>query len=826
MGPIKAEDKVREVRREQEYFDLAMDAHLDKWHRYESELSSPGTAVDRRAMKKTVDQMHRLSGEDAAALMRVDLDDGDTYYLGKTSIRNDDGFLVFNWKERAGSTFYQATPDDPRGVRRKRTYATDGNRIKDFQDAVLEHIAQDIRDLDGYVGSDDPILTSLEARRTGELKDIVGTIQAAQDKILRTKKDTLLVVQGGPGTGKTVVALHRASWILYNYRDEIEPEDMLVVGPNPAFTKYIQKVLPDLGDHSVRQTSIQGMLQRSIAVRAIEPDNVARIKGSSRMQDVIASGLNDRIKAPSGPIRIRRRNSASAITLLAHVVAEDIEEFRAQYYGAGRDMMRTRLMERCAEQLGRRGGASAEDIVDPRSLDAELNKLWPQLSAAQFVRELLGSKQRLRAAASEDLNPEEIELLHRAAAERIADEPWTLADVALIDEAASFMQDRQELWGHIVVDEAQDLTPMQLAALRRRSRNGSMTIVGDLAQSTGPFARDSWDDIIGDLRSNAEVVTAELEYGYRVPRQVFTVAEPVLQAAAPELTPPTIVRDVRDEPTLFDVSPNMLSGEVARLASHHSGKGRFVGVIAPSQMWEDIVTAFDEADLQWNDSTQGGLGSSINLVTPEASKGLEFEAVIVVDPRTILDQDHGERLLYIAMTRTTNRLEVVVPSGDVPELLSDVFTNVKVIEDAEVAKDVQHGDPEQSRASPDGQRQGTLAGGMEDAEASGMNVQTEGPIAAPTPREMVNSTRSLHSAGGLATGHTTVETSSENGGLSAVQRELVRQNAQYLVRIIVESFGPALRGPVMKEALAILLEQRSAPVDELPLAHENLDPSE
>lgn len=805
MGPIKAEDKVREVRQEQEYFDRAMDAHLDKWHRYETELTNPGTAVERRAMKKTVDTMLRLGASDAAALMRVDLDDGDTYYLGKTSIRDGADLLVINWKERAGSRFYQATPDDPQGVVRKRTYATDGNRVKDFQDAVLAQIAEEIEQLDGYVGSDDPILASLEARRTGELKDIVGTIQAAQDKILRTKKNSLLVVQGGPGTGKTVVALHRASWILYNYRDEIQPEELLVVGPNPAFTKYIQKVLPDLGDHSVRQTSIQGMLQRSISVRAAEPDNVARIKGSSHMQDVIASGLDDRIKPPGGPVRIRRRNSASAITLLSEVVAEDLEEFRAQYYGIGREQMKARLMERCAEALGQRGGGSVERIVDPRSLDAELNKMWPQLSAAQFVRELLGSKQRLRAAAGEYLRTEDIELLHRPAAERIADEPWTLADLALIDEAASFMQDRQELWGHIVVDEAQDLTPMQLAALRRRSKNGSMTIVGDLAQSTGPFARDSWDDIIEDLKSNAEVIRAELQFGYRVPRQVFEVAEPVLREAAPELTPPTVVRDVKDQPTLFDVSPAMLPDEVARLASHHSGKGRFVGVIAPPQMWDDIVKSFDAADLQWNDSTQGGLGSSINLVTPEASKGLEFEAVIVVDPQTILDQDQGARLLYIAMTRTTNRLEVIVPSGGVPDLISDVFPTVKVIEDVALASSKENlsfsGDLEPSPmvvkdAAPWAEEESLENHNASDGSAS----EQDGT---PTPGDIA----AFHGIDLRMTAGSDQQvdpTTDRLAGLTPIQRDLVRRNAEYLVNILVDSYGPALRAPVLEEALVIL----------------------
>lgn len=805
MGPAKVDDEVQEIRVEQQYFDEAMDFHLQKVEGFEQTLKARGTAHEKQAMKKSFENFQKLGPDDAAAIMRIDTEDGDSLYLGKTAILNDDkDILVINWKQPAAAKFYQATPEDPQGVVRKREFKTDQNRIKSFRDQHLAQLAQEIAELDGYLQPSDALLDSLTSARTGEMQDIVGTIQAAQDKILRTKMDSLLVVQGGPGTGKTAVALHRASWLLYNHPEVLPPDELLVVGPNPAFTKYISKVLPDLGDYDVPHTSVEEMLQRSIPVRAVEPANIAQIKGSHAMQNVIAEGLNDRIRTPTSPIRIRRRNSLSTITLLAEDVAEDITKLRHQYYGAGREALKARLLQRCAAALGARAGADVENIVDPRSLDAELNRMWPQLSAAQFVRELLGSKQRLRKAAS-NLDHEAIELLYRQPAERMSDEPWTLADLALIDEAAASMQDRQERWRHIIVDEAQDLTPMQLVALRRRSRGGSMTIVGDLAQSTGPFARDTWADIIDDLRTSVEVIEEELAFGYRVPREVYEVAQRLLPLAAPGTTPPKIVRTANALPELFDVSPALVPREVARIASHHSSKGRFVGVIAPPEYWDDITAAFSAEEVQWSDSRTGGLGQSINLVTPEASKGLEFDAVTVVAPQTILDEDHGGRLLYIALTRTTNRLDVVVPSGEVPEILRDAFPSITVIDEPMA----EESDSEES--DTDGDQDRATVGdpaNTDDASESVTNISDAEQDRLPTPKDIMGNMGRLSKVGDLISVGSFQETvEPQEPAMSALQQELVTRNAQYLAEILWDSYGPAMRAPILREALAVILER-------------------
>jgi hypothetical protein len=289
-----------------------------------------------------------------------------------------------------------------------------------------------------------------------------------------------------------------------------------------------------------------------------------------------------------------------------------------------------------------------------------------------------------------------MELLYRQQAEKVSDEPWTMADLALLDEAQAAMREAPRTYGHIVVDEAQDLSKMQLRAIRRRSKNGSMTVVGDIAQSTGPYSRDSWDDIafiLGDgTPAHMPSQIAELEHGYRVPKQVFDVALPILQSAAPSVTPPRILRDVDYAPRFAGVPTGELAEEVARTVFTHSGRGRFVGVVAPLQLWPGLREAFQADDLQWSESTEGELSTAINLVTPEDAKGLEFDAVIVVDPAIILEMPHGERMLYIALTRTTTHLDVIYPLGSLPPILGG---------DEEQSPDTPDDESEQCVVSPD-----------------------------------------------------------------------------------------------------------------------------
>lgn len=800
---MTVQEQVAEIQREQQYFDDAMEAHLEKVSRASSNMATLGTAAERRAMKQVQDRQVALGEDSAVAFARMDLDGGDSWYIGKTLIQDEDhNPLVISWKSDMASRYYQATAQDPRNVTRKRDFFTSGNQIESLDDIWLAELAEELESLEqNDVHVSDTLLESLTSTRNGTMQDIVRTIQASQDAVMRADKDSLLVVQGGPGTGKTAVALHRASWLLVKYRETLNPAQLLVVGPNPAFVRYIQDVLPGLGDDDVTQTSVQQMLSRDMRIRSQDSDRVAKIKGDARMADVIAEGLNDRIKLPSGMIRIRRRNSASTINVLPESVVDDIRRLRSEYYGVGREKLKQRLLERCAEQLDVSRGVNVENVLDPKSLEAEVSKMWPKVTAAQFVRELLGSKARLRRAGKDFLSEEEIDALYRPAADRITEEPWTLADLALIDEAVSNIDDREQSWGHIIVDEAQDLSPMQIFALRRRSSNGSMTVVGDVAQSTGPFARDNWSDVIEGLKSNMPVKQETLAHGYRVPREVYAVAEGLLPQVAPSVEAPEIVRSTGAEPELFDVAHTQVATEVAKVASHHSSKGRFVGVIAPSEWWDQIAEAFDEQDVQWTNASDGGLGRSINLVTPEASKGLEFDSVVLVAPQTILEQDNGARLLYIAITRTTSRLDVIAPSDEIPEVIREGFSTVKVI-DEPISSDVEsdaESDDVSSSAGSDGEFDDEPSADAEPAGEEPAAAEDEAPARAmPTPA-MVGSQFSLGST--VASAPESEERQAQaDREFSAVERELIVKNGEYLASILTSVYAPEMREAILDEA--------------------------
>ena len=516
---------VAELRLEQDYFDQAMDNHEESFRSTQSEGGGVGTAAERRAMKKHHESKVRLGKDDAVASRRYVLDSGETYYVGKVSIMNSDGDMsVINWQSKMGARLYQSTAREPNGVVSRRQFHTTGNRIDQFSDMLYQELAQKVSNLEDELRADPVLRTSLEAGRDGKMRDIVQTIQASQDKLIRADKDQLLIIQGGPGTGKTAVALHRASWLLYTYPQDLKPEDVLVVGPNPSFTKYIQNVLPGLGDDSVKQTSITELLKRpeiSIDVRGTDQERVAQLKGDLVMAQVIAQNLQNRIKTPTTAIRVRKQNSGAYYIIEPVKLRDQIEELRRGPYSLGREQVRAKILEECGKQLLTRAAAKyVEQTVDLRSLDNALDRIWPRISPQELIREMLASRSRLATSGRGLLSTDQLSLLFRGSSGTMTKELWTTADMALIDEAASQLYSDSRQWGHIIVDEAQDLTPMQLRAIKRRSRAGSMTVVGDLAQSTGAFARDSWTDIQAILKTRLPSNLKHLEHGYRVPREV------------------------------------------------------------------------------------------------------------------------------------------------------------------------------------------------------------------------------------------------------------------------------------------------------------------
>ncbi|MEQ9163009.1 MAG: AAA family ATPase, partial [Ilumatobacter fluminis] len=394
------------------------------------------------------------------------------------------------------------------------------------------------------------LIASLERGRTGTLGDIVATLQGEQDEIIRSPQAGVLVVQGGPGTGKTVVALHRAAYLLYTHRFPLEDQGVLVIGPNRVFLKYIEQVLPSLGEAGIDQVTLADLVPGvRFATREEATDSTLaqKIKGDARMSDVIDHAVNDRerplrddLVVPYGAGYVRLRAEESA-----RIVKQARRRFRR--HNAARRWVEGEFYNALAD--------SARAEVSPRQVRGEirslpevreaLDRMWPVLTPAQLLHDLFGSMALLRLAAGDVFAEHEYKALHRPRSEHVDDVRWTPADVALLDDAREVLgpkpgkggkideADEIRTFGHIVIDEVQDLTPMQLKMATRRSLNGSMTVVGDIAQATGPLAPDRWEDVLEYLPDRKPPRVIGLSVGYRIPSQIMTLANRVMRAATP-----------------------------------------------------------------------------------------------------------------------------------------------------------------------------------------------------------------------------------------------------------------------------------------------------
>jgi hypothetical protein len=652
-----------ELAQEQAYFDRAY-KHRERRRALLGE--APTAAANPGAAKRLLAWMKRKESgrpqQEAVAFGRIDDESLQPLYIGYEVVADEDHeILVINWRTPAAAPYYEATHDDPHGLVRKRTFMCEGNQIVDFEDVVFQQLARDIAALEAFDGRADPLLLAeLDRARDGTMRDIVRTIRAAQYEIIRSALDQVLVIEGGPGTGKTAVALHRVSWLLFTERSRLTASDVLVVGPHPAFTRYIRTVLPDLGDGDVAHQDI-GQLAPAVRRGRSEPPDVRRIKGEARMAGLLARALDGRIGTPE--VAERLLFDGRFVTLSGTEVAQAVEACRQAGgpYAQRRRLLRARLLE----LVRQRGAPSDRERLEP--VDNLVERLWPQMSAPAFLRGLLGSKARLAAAGGDDFTAADLALLHRRGADRLSEEIWSGADLALLDEAEELVTGPPRRYTHIVVDEAQDLSPMQLRSVARRSATGSLTVVGDLAQSTGPWARDSWDDVLALLPHTHTARIETLKYGYRVPRQVYEFAAVLLPIAAPGMEPAIVVRDGPAEPAIHQVDAPERAGRAVTIAMAHAAAGRFVGVVCPPAYRSELEEAFAANEGVWSSADSGELTTSINVVSPPDAKGLEFDAVVVVEPEDIVATDeHGHRMLFMALTRTTRYLDIVCVGEPLP----------------------------------------------------------------------------------------------------------------------------------------------------------------
>jgi DNA helicase IV len=610
--------------------------------------------------------------DDALAFGRID-QDAERWYVGRRHVEDDAGApLVVDWRAPVSVPFYRATVHDPLGLDRRRRFLTEGRELLD----ILE---EDFSDPDRALlsgGIPDPLLAELERERTGSMRDIVATIAAEQDEVIRSPLDRLLVVQGGPGTGKTAVALHRAAYLLFEHRLELLERGVLVVGPNPLFLRYVADVLPSLGETAVRQTTVEAL--RPAAVRldegAVEPDAVGRLKGDARMAAVLDRLVVDAIRVPDEPVAIP--TAWGMVRVLPEDIARSVEEVLARgvTHATGKEALRNQLLHRAYELHERAAEVPAlkANFVAAARSDAGfgryLDRVWPTMAATTVVQRLLTNGTARRRAAAGILSTQESDLLARALPSRKADVRWWPAEVPLIDEAEARLHGVRTTYGHIIVDEAQDLSAMALRMLARRAHAGSMTVVGDLAQATRAWGQRSWDEVTGLLRGAAEPAYAELTVGYRTPAPILDLANRLLPEAAPEVTPARSIRATGEAPVVVATSRDARAGAVAEAVADVAGERGTVAVVATAAAHGDLATALDDAGIVWAAGLDG-LGA-VALLTPLLAKGLEFDVVVVVEPAEVVRAEPaGHRALFVALTRPTRRL-VIVHAEPLPDALA------------------------------------------------------------------------------------------------------------------------------------------------------------
>ena len=663
-----------ELAAEQAYIDHAYDC-MSRMQKRAKEVRTTANApaVHRDIVEYELERrLGSLTGDGTALCFgRIDAAAGECWYVGRRHVEDSAGGpVVIEWRAPVAVPFYRASHAKPMGLARRRQFTVEGQHLLDFSDEVFDRESEVVAGEGSQIRGRDALLRELDRERTGTMRDIVATIQAEQDEIIRRPVQGITLVQGGPGTGKTAVGLHRAAFLLYD--DEVlERAGVLVVGPNRTFLRYISQVLPSLDVTAVGQLTIRDLV-RGVRLRAIDPPAAVRVKGDPRMAEVLKRAVAAHRRPIDRDVDLvfedRRR-----ITLTAEWTNTEATRLAGgtMPYNPGRPALRDRML-READRLYREklGPASvqpdarvvAQQVRAQRSFQAALDRVWPALDVDRVLAEVFTDRRALTHAAHGVLDESEIDLVLRP---DIA--AWTEADIPLVDEARYLLEGRPPAWGHIVVDECQDLSPMALRMLDRRCPSGSMTILGDIAQGTSVWAPDSWDEVLAHLPTHAGVHRSELAIGYRAPSQIIELASRLLRVAAPHLQPVESVRPGETDPRLLSVPaaeavPTWIAAEASELAHHH----RSVAVITPDSLLRPVRVALTKrTGIDLGDAAKDGLDHRVTLVAAREAKGLEFDAVIVAEPAAIAAEipapftSQGLRLLYVCLTRATKHLSVV-----------------------------------------------------------------------------------------------------------------------------------------------------------------------
>jgi DNA helicase IV len=579
------------------------------------------------------------------------------FHVGRRHVHDPHGTpVVIDWRAPVSRPFYRASQLEPMGLERRRRFGFSGGELTAFEDEQFG-LGKPAAGATSRI-----LIDEIERPRSGPMRDIVATIQPDQDDIVRAGVDQTVCVQGAPGTGKTAVGLHRVAYLLYAHAQRLGRGGVLVVGPNSAFLAYIENVLPALGELDVTQLSVAD-LTAAVPVRGTDADAAARIKGDARMAQVLARALWGQLSEPAEAIMLARGSRRWRVP--ADEIADLAAELRQRgvRYGTGRQLLSHRIahviltrMEAAGETCDDR---THESVRRTRPVQAAVDQIWPKADAIRLVLRLLSDPELLSSAADGILDSGEQAAISWPVPPRgPGSARWSAADAVLIDEAADLIE-RMPSLAHIVVDEAQDLSPMQCRAIGRRCATGSATVLGDIAQGTTAWATSSWQQLLGHL-GKPEADLRVLDTGYRVPRQILDFASRLLPYIAPGLSPASSVRQDPGALLVRRVAAAQAGQALTAVCADALGRAGSAAVIAADEQIPALAALLARAGLPHAVLEGAATGEMISLVPVTLAKGLEFDQVIVFEPAQIAEAEaRGLHRLYVALTRAVSRLTVL-----------------------------------------------------------------------------------------------------------------------------------------------------------------------
>ncbi|TQK45380.1 DNA helicase IV [Streptomyces sp. SLBN-118] len=594
---------------------------------------------------------------------------GERFYIGRRHVHDADGDpMVIDWRAPVSQPFYRASRKDPQDIGLRRRFGYTGGELTAYED---EHLT----DPDEQERTSRLLQAEIERPRVGPMRDIVATIQPEQDEIVRSGLGGTVCVQGGPGTGKTAVGLHRVAYLLYAHRERLAKTGTLVIGPNRSFLHYIEQVLPALGELEVKQATVDDLVTH-VEVRGTDPSDAAVVKGDARMADVLRRAVRSHVAMPTEPLMVVRGSRRWRIP--AYELEEIVRELldRDIRYGAARDALPQRIAHAVLVRMEQSGEAPDDRVQDAvarnSAVKAAVKTVWPPVDPAKLVLRLLSDPEFLAAHADGVLTADEQKtILWTRPARSVRAAKWSLADAVLIDEAADLVHRTHSL-GHVVLDEAQDLSPMQYRAVGRRCTTGSATVLGDLAQGTTPWATASWQEALTHL-GKPDATVEELTAGFRVPREVIAYASRLLPHMSPGLAEVTSVRESAGSLSVREVEVADLDAAVVAACEESLRHEGSIGLIAADARVPSLAAALTSAGHAYLAPGQETTAESrLTLVPASLAKGLEYDYVVLDEPSAVVDGEPDERTglrrLYVALTRAVSGLTVVHAVGLPTEL--------------------------------------------------------------------------------------------------------------------------------------------------------------